>query len=242
MEIQNKRLEQEDLLDPQKYKHDLKEAINKDYHRINVDSAKKKAVVQHMDYEGFHQMVLGADLKGLRPEEIVNVNVSRSDKILNGTKLREKLLVEKDVLDNHFTKQGSKANPPMSLLNQSGSRYDFYKNSTNKAAAMVQIDKEIGFSNFLEKELKSLEPNLFIEMLKSLVVYLQNESIDAVTRDSAQIKGIANGLLGYKGLDKLRMFCSKALKKQYEDQWEKYSSLDSFDGELLDSLKRISLL
>ena len=34
--------------------------------RVNVDSAKKLAVMQHMDYDGFRQMVLGANLKPMK--------------------------------------------------------------------------------------------------------------------------------------------------------------------------------
>ncbi len=29
---------------------------------MNIDSAKKRAVLQHMDYDGFRQMVLGANI------------------------------------------------------------------------------------------------------------------------------------------------------------------------------------
>ena len=35
-----------------------------------VDSAKKKACLQHMDYDGFHQMVLGANLMPVKPGAI----------------------------------------------------------------------------------------------------------------------------------------------------------------------------
>ena len=34
--------------------------------RTNVDSSKKIACMQHMDYDGFHQMVLGANLKPMK--------------------------------------------------------------------------------------------------------------------------------------------------------------------------------
>lgn len=38
--------------------------------RVNVDSAKKLAVMQHMDYDGFRQMVLGANLKPMKKGQI----------------------------------------------------------------------------------------------------------------------------------------------------------------------------
>ena len=37
--------------------------IDWDSKRVNVDSAKKIAVMQRMEYDGFRQMVLGANLK-----------------------------------------------------------------------------------------------------------------------------------------------------------------------------------
>jgi hypothetical protein len=36
---------------------------------VNVDSAKKKAVMYHMDYDGFRQMVLGANLYNIKRGE-----------------------------------------------------------------------------------------------------------------------------------------------------------------------------
>jgi hypothetical protein len=47
-------------------KKELGDSINEENQRINVDSAKKKAVMYHMDYDNFHQMVLGANLKTIK--------------------------------------------------------------------------------------------------------------------------------------------------------------------------------
>ena len=44
--------------------------INEENKRVNVDSAKKKACLQHMDYDGFRQMVLGANLMPTKPGAI----------------------------------------------------------------------------------------------------------------------------------------------------------------------------
>ena len=40
---------------------------NEENKRVNVDSAKKKACLQHMDYDNFRQMVLGANLMPTKP-------------------------------------------------------------------------------------------------------------------------------------------------------------------------------
>jgi len=51
-------------------RQELTQSIGHEHHRENVDAAKKRAVKQMMDYEGFHQMVLGADLKPMQASEI----------------------------------------------------------------------------------------------------------------------------------------------------------------------------
>lgn len=52
----------EELLTTNEVKKELQTEINIDNKRVNVDSAKKLACLQHMDYDGFAQMVLGANL------------------------------------------------------------------------------------------------------------------------------------------------------------------------------------
>ena len=46
----------------QKAKKEMYVDIDQANVRSNIDSAKKRACLQHMDYDGFHQMVLGANL------------------------------------------------------------------------------------------------------------------------------------------------------------------------------------
>ena len=48
-------------------------SIDEENKRVNVDSAKKRAVIQHMDYDGFRQMVLGANLKPIKQGEASNI-------------------------------------------------------------------------------------------------------------------------------------------------------------------------
>lgn len=50
---------------------------------MNVDSAKKRAVLQHMDYDGFHQMVLGANLKPLKKGEAESIFRHQQDTPIN---------------------------------------------------------------------------------------------------------------------------------------------------------------
>jgi hypothetical protein len=100
----DKGLTEDELLNTQKYKNDLKKALNDEYHRINIDSAKKKAVNQRMDYDGFHQMVLGADLKGLKKDDVSNI-VSNKNCIMNSSLLNNKLS-EVDIISKNFINTG----------------------------------------------------------------------------------------------------------------------------------------
>ena len=60
----------EELLNMNEVKKELKTEMNVENKRVNVDSAKKLACLQHMDYDGFHQMVLGANLMPVKPGAI----------------------------------------------------------------------------------------------------------------------------------------------------------------------------
>jgi hypothetical protein len=64
-------------------KGELAHSIDEDHRRINIDSAKKRAVVQGMDYDGFRQMVLGAHLKPIKSEEVKELYDSKAKVIMN---------------------------------------------------------------------------------------------------------------------------------------------------------------
>jgi hypothetical protein len=58
--------------------------IDWDNKRTNVDSSKKRAVMQHMDYDGFAQMVLGAHLKPIKKDAANNIyNVHMTEGNIN---------------------------------------------------------------------------------------------------------------------------------------------------------------
>ena len=60
----------EDTLSAAKARTEMQGDIDFANKRVNVDSAKKLAVMQHMDYDGFRQMVLGANLKPMKKGQI----------------------------------------------------------------------------------------------------------------------------------------------------------------------------
>ena len=77
----DKKLNEDLLNSNERFKQELKGAIDEENHRSNVDRAKKKAVTQYMDYDNFHQMVLGADLKGMKLDDVIEIKPEKG--ILN---------------------------------------------------------------------------------------------------------------------------------------------------------------
>ena len=59
-------------------KVELQKDIDWDNRRTNVDSAKKLAVMQHMEYDGFRQMVLGAHIKPIKKGEAASIYQNKS--------------------------------------------------------------------------------------------------------------------------------------------------------------------
>ena len=73
----------EEKLTVAEVRKELGDFINEENKRINVDSAKKRAVLQHMDYDNFHQMVLGANLKTIKKGSVESIFKKQSDTPLN---------------------------------------------------------------------------------------------------------------------------------------------------------------
>ena len=62
-----------ELLTTEHAKKELMKDINVENQRVNVDSAKKKACIQCMDYNGFRQMVLGANLMPSKAGQLTSI-------------------------------------------------------------------------------------------------------------------------------------------------------------------------
>lgn len=56
----------------------LKRGLEEENTKKNINDSKFRAVAQHMDYSGFHQMVLGANLKPTKAGEAFNISSSRT--------------------------------------------------------------------------------------------------------------------------------------------------------------------
>jgi len=67
----------EETLECTKIKKEFDQSVKEDLTHKNEDSAKKQAVHQGMDYDGFHQMVLGANLKPIKKGDGINVTSNK---------------------------------------------------------------------------------------------------------------------------------------------------------------------
>ena len=84
-----------------KVKDSLSGAIDEEHKRINVDSSKKRACLQHMDYDGFHQMVLGANLIPIKKGSIDSITINR----LRGYDLNTHAALSEILTKNYKDKQ-----------------------------------------------------------------------------------------------------------------------------------------
>lgn len=223
---QDMKLKSQNIVDSTKYKDDLKIDINKEYHRINVDSAKKKAVMQRMDYDNFHQMVLGADIKGLRPEEIVYVKFDKTEKVLNNVATKEKLCKEIDVLEGVFTDKSveeqkndaSARNKIIAQLNaQTLTKYKYEIISIEDIEVKFDVLKSIHLDcsiGIFMSHAAPIEPKLFTQLL-ILVIYMLNSLKE--TEDSSSLIEMSYNLLvslaGLENLKNLKMFINKQTKE-----------------------------
>jgi hypothetical protein len=64
-------------------RRELENALNIEERKKNVNDSKFRAVAQRMDYNGFRNMVLGANLKSVKAGEYQTIGENRSNTIFN---------------------------------------------------------------------------------------------------------------------------------------------------------------
>jgi hypothetical protein len=208
----DKNLNEDELLDTQKYKNDLKKALNDEYHRVNVDSAKKKAVNQRMNYDGFHQMVLGADLKGIKQNEISNI-VSNKNSVMNSSLVTKRLGEEVDVISKNFINVENAKNEIMQL-NPEKVDYSIFVKQWKSCKTM---DKKIeyfllqNFANIISG-VSFLDADFFGDFLQQCGMYLKDKSENG----SSIITGLFL-ITEHKSFPGLKKFISKKVKNLYNE-------------------------
>jgi len=180
------QLNEENLLDTLKYKNDLRSAISNENHRVNIDSAKKKAVMQRMDYDGFHQMVLGADLKGIKSKEMLNLK--SNDTIINNVMIKKKLNEEIDCSKGNFViaddKKNFKENSTKTekILNEENLKENYKNFKKNWKAKQTPIEKismlfELNNSEVFASMIgiEMMEADIFIDYIFSMGCFILSE-------------------------------------------------------------------
>lgn len=164
----DKKLSEENYLDASRYKTQLREEISKDNHRTNIDSAKKKAVLQGMNYDGFHQMVLGADLKGIKQGEIYSINSEKSTTVMNNITIQNKYKENIDILPNAFTVE-QKENLILEKIPEiikEEKEITFDQKYFLKEIKLINLNKNTFESNELNKDLDKILRQKF-DLIKS---------------------------------------------------------------------------
>eukprot|EP01017_Pseudomicrothorax_dubius_P033001 TRINITY_DN4375_c0_g2_i11.p1 TRINITY_DN4375_c0_g2~~TRINITY_DN4375_c0_g2_i11.p1 ORF type:complete len:184 (-),score=46.90 TRINITY_DN4375_c0_g2_i11:376-927(-) len=96
------------VLSCEEIKNELGQSIDEENRYTNTDSAKKKAVMQGMDYEGFRQMVLGANLKPIKTGELKDFSEAKPKSIFNPV---NELAMHEERIAHHSKKTATAAQP-----------------------------------------------------------------------------------------------------------------------------------
>jgi len=213
----DKKFSEEDYLNTDRFKDQLRVEISKDNHRVNVDSAKKKAVLQGMNYDGFHQMVLGADLKGLKQGEIINI--SNNNSILNNINTQIKLNNPLEILKNAFVPKD---------VEDSG------KEKILKDLAELKIEDQ----ELLNKENNNkYDSKLFVKEWKLINVNFSNKIIDANINNNKN----ENKRELSKNLEEKVSFLKKINSENFRDILEEEKISSDVFLDLLNSIGELSI-
>ena len=129
----------EELLTTSEVKKELRTEINTDNKRVNVDSAKKRACLQHMDYDGFAQMVLGAHLTPLKKGAAASI----FDPLQGGNKMNPHANLQ-NIMSKNYTSENAGQNEEViratlaiandEELHEPGNQEEFEKFLTRKCS------------------------------------------------------------------------------------------------------------
>ena len=182
---QDKKLNEDLLISSDKFKNDLKVAINEENHRSNVDRAKKKACSQYFDYDKFHQMVLGADLKGMKLDDVINIEPDKA--VLNPISEIKAKNITQDIFKTNFVTNNdeniSKKNfiyDESITLNKFKNEFKKFDNCTSKINYLYDnFTKEYFYQLF---NVDTIDSDLFTGIILNIGNYLK-ETKEKVKND-----------------------------------------------------------
>ena len=214
---------------PEKYKEELKVAINEENHRSNVDRAKKKSCAQYFDYDKFHQMVLGADLKGMKMDDVISIEPEKA--ILNPISEIKNKCSPQDIFSGNFvpiSQENNKINRRLDdSITLSKFKIEFKKFETpvNKINYLYDnFNKELFYELF---NVDTIDADLFTGLILNIGLYLKE------TKE--QVKNDKNEFLFYcieilekaKYFKKYKMFLGKKHKTPYSEILANNNFIDS---------------
>jgi hypothetical protein len=233
----DKQLNEEMLLNTHNYKTELKNAINFENHRINIDSAKKRAVIQHMDYDGFHQMVLGADLKGVKLGELTQLKPENT--IMNSVMIHRHLTQAQDMFKNNFIPDEGDINTTNTntnintteilsdIINNNSPSYEYeslslsifkkkwksYTITQDKINCLLEIYPENKYFEYaLDNDI--LDADLFSELIYQIGSYISTQDISSKDR-SILLLNYIRAIINNKQFTTLKKFLGKKQKQVY---------------------------
>ena len=214
---------------PEQYKEELKVAINEENHRSNVDRAKKKSCAQYFDYDKFHQMVLGADLKGMKMDDVIKIEPEKA--ILNPISELKNKCNPQDIFSGSFVPTIQDNNKIKKTLDDeltlSKFKIEFKKFETpeNKINYLYDnLDKDLFFKLF---NVDTIDADLFTGLILNIGFYLK-ETKETIKNDKNEFLFYCIDILEKaKYFQKYKMFIGKKHKAPYTDILSNEAFVDS---------------
>ncbi len=215
---QDMKLTEELFENPEKFKEELKVAINEENHRSNVDRAKKKSVSQYFDYDKFHQMVLGADLKGMKMDDVIKIEPEKA--ILNPISEIKNKSNPQDIFSGNFvpTVQKNTMNKTLDdsmTLNKFKIEFKKFDTPANKINYLYDnFNKELFFELF---NVDTIDADLFTGLILNIGLYLKETKEQVKNDKNIFLFECIDILEKMKYFQKFKMIIGKKHKSPYID-------------------------
>ena len=221
---------------PEKFKEELKVAINEENHRSNVDRAKKKSCAQYFDYDKFHQMVLGADLKGMKMDDVIQIEPEKA--ILNPISEIKNKCNPQDIFSGSFVpivQDNNKVRKSLEdslTLNKFKIEFKKFETPVNKINYLYDnLDKDLFFQLF---NVDNIDADLFTGLILNIGLYLK-ETKEKIKNDKNEFLFYCIDILEKaKYFQKYKMFLGKKHKAPYSEILE-----ENYFVELIPNAKEV---
>ena len=225
---QDMKLNEDLFQNTEKFKEDLKVAINEENHRSNVDRAKKKSCAQYFDYDKFHQMVLGADLKGMKLDDVIKIEPDKA--VLNPISENKNKFNPQDIFSNNFVpvEENHKRNivyDNSMTLNKFKVEFKKFDTPANKINYLYDnFTKELFFELF---NVDTIDADLFTGLILNIGLYLKETKEKIKNDKNVFLFDCIDVLEKMKYFQKFKMFIGKKHKSPYIELLNNKEFIDS---------------